>query len=75
VKDRTSLFLGALFVLLLLAAAVEILSGSREGDDTERARFMLECVADWQYAPATCEAMLEGARPPAVPDAMGEPGC
>ncbi len=52
-------------------AAVQVES---EKVQIERAQFMLECVADWQYKPDTCAGILHGDLPPTVPDAM-EPGC
>ncbi len=53
------------------AAAVQ---AEREQVQVERAKFMLECVADWQYKPETCEGILRGDLPPRVPDGT-EPGC
>ena len=55
---------GAVFHVALCCSLHEM-RGSR--DETERARFMLECAYDWQLAPETCERMLEGERPPVPP--------
>lgn len=54
---------------------VLLTEGPEAGTAAERARFMLECVQDFQYTPATCREVLEGADPPQRADAMGHPGC
>ncbi len=46
----------------------------REQDRGDRARFMLECVSDHQYAPSTCAAIWEGEDPPQMPNGV-EPAC
>lgn len=47
-----------------------------EKPDHERARFMLECVQDYQNEPETCAEVYDGGgNPPLKPDALGEPGC
>lgn len=33
-------------------------------EDPERARFMLECVYDWEVAPSDCREILNGEDPP-----------
>ncbi len=67
----------AAFLFLVSAviyfAGVALLWGRPAG--TDDARFMLECVSDFQYKPETCRAILAGEDPPQVPDALGEPGC
>jgi hypothetical protein len=73
--DANPLLLGAMILLMVTAAIVELVSSSHRGEDPERARFMLECVADWQYTPETCERMLDGDLPPQRPDGLGDPGC
>lgn len=45
------------------------------GSAPERAHFMVECVVNFQYTPATCRQVLDGGDPPERPDAMGHPGC
>ncbi len=56
---------GAVLILVIMSAL---------GPDPDRARFMLDCVSDFQYTAKTCQAIWEGADPPPVPDGM-EPGC
>jgi len=46
----------------------------QEQVQVERAKFMLECVADWQYKPETCEGILRGELPPRAPEPL-ELGC
>jgi len=41
----------------------------------ERARFMLECVQDYQYTPETCAAIWSGDDPPQRADGVDIPGC
>lgn len=41
----------------------------------DRARFMLECVQDYQYTPETCAAIWSGDDPPQRPDGADIPGC
>ena len=43
--------------------------------DPSRARFMLECVQDFQNTPETCVAVWAGADPPQQADGVDIPGC
>jgi len=43
--------------------------------EPDRARFMLECVQDFQNTPETCAAVWAGADPPQQPDGTDIPGC
>lgn len=72
---------GLLYLLLLFGSGVcagcflaaTLLTGNWKASDD--ARFMLECVSDFQYTAETCRDVLDGGDPPQQPDAFGEPGC
>ena len=73
-KRQAIVFAVALLVIPALAALFAAAISEPE-ESPERARFMLECVADWQYAAETCESILDGEPPPPRPDGAVEPGC
>lgn len=69
------LFVAVFMFLIGMATAAGSDPEPEPAPDHERARFMLECVQDYQNEPATCVAIYNGDEPPLKPDALGEPGC
>ena len=70
------------FLLILVAlgifAAVAAGLATQEAEplpaeDPERARFMLDCMHEWDFTPPQRHAMLRGENPPPLPDES--PGC
>lgn len=62
------------FAVVIFAAFIMFPSEAPRRPDPERARFMLECVSDHQYAPSTCAAIWEGEDPPQMANGV-KPGC
>lgn len=73
-----SLFsIGALCIVVgllgvsLLRDATPSTEASEPVEDPDRARFMLECVLEWDLTPEECEGVLRGE----APSPVGRPGC
>ena len=68
--------------LLVIAGAVALIASPAfmppsppQAPPKDRARFMLECVQDFQNTPETCSAVWAGTDPPQQPDGADIPGC
>lgn len=57
---------GVLFQIAICCSLHEV-RGARD-EDSERARFMLECAYDWNVAPEECRRILQGDDPKPPPE-------